>query len=202
MQLMTYFTSGGITMYPLLICSVLIWAIVLEKLWSLSRFTKHSSFLYAKALPLIREKRLDEARGLYAASDSAIAAPHLALFEGTHLPQTVLAERIGRQLDETHAFLRRYMWPMGTIGVIAPFLGLFGTIMGIMKSFSSIAEAGKSNFGVVAAGLSEALVTTAFGIIIAVVALIFYNYFQGRIQRVSMEFKNSIEELSDVIFHG
>jgi biopolymer transport protein ExbB/TolQ len=199
---MTYFTSGGMTMYPLLFCSVLIWAIVFEKLWSLSRFTRHSRFLYAKALSLVKEKRLDEAKGLYAASDSAISAPHLALFEGTHLPQAVLSERIGRQLDETQAYLRRYMWPMGTIGVIAPFLGLFGTITGIMKSFSSIAEAGKSNFSVVAAGLSEALVTTAFGIIIAVVALVFYNYLQGRIQLVSMEFKNRIEELAEVIFHG
>ena len=202
MQVISYFSSGGITMYPLLFCSIIIWAIVFEKWWSLSRFTKRSKFLYLKAVPLVKEKKLSEARGLYTASDSAIADPVLALFDGTHLPQNVLAERVGRQLDETHSFLKRYMWPMGTIGVVAPFLGLFGTIAGIMKSFSSIAEAGKSNFSVVAAGLSEALVTTAFGIIIAVVALVFYNYFQGRIQRVSMEFKNRIEELSEIIFHG
>jgi biopolymer transport protein ExbB/TolQ len=70
---------------------------------------------------------------------------------------------------------------LGTVASSAPFIGLLGTVIGIIKSFESMAIVGTGGFAVVAAGISEALVATALGLGIAIIALIFYNYFQVRI---------------------
>jgi biopolymer transport protein ExbB/TolQ len=73
---------------------------------------------------------------------------------------------------------------LATIGSIAPFVGLFGTVIGIMKSFHFIGETGAGGFAVIAAGISEALVATALGLGVAVVAVAFYNYFEARLDRI------------------
>ena len=74
--------------------------------------------------------------------------------------------------------LRKHLWILGTVASSAPFIGLLGTVVGIIRSFESMAVAGTGGFAVVAAGISEALVATALGLGVAIIALIFYNYFQ------------------------
>ena len=77
--------------------------------------------------------------------------------------------------------LKKHLWILGTVASSAPFIGLLGTVVGIIKSFESMAIAGTGGFAVVAAGISEALVATALGLAVAIIAVIFYNYFQTRI---------------------
>ena len=77
--------------------------------------------------------------------------------------------------------LRKHLWILGTVASSAPFIGLFGTVVGIIKAFESMAVSGTGGFAVVAAGISEALVATALGLGVAIIALVFYNYFQTRI---------------------
>ena len=76
------------------------------------------------------------------------------------------------------------LWVLGTIGSSAPFIGLFGTVLGIIRAFHAIALAGTGGFAVVAAGISEALIATALGLAVGIVAVIFYNYFQSRVDRI------------------
>lgn len=187
-------------MYPLLLCSVLIWAVVLEKGWFLFQMRRQFSNLHLKATDLIQEQKIMEAKGLGYNSHPLIASSYLSIFERNEGESRGLwEERVSRRFSETHMGLKRFLWILATIGSLAPFIGLFGTVIGIIKSFDSIAITGKSGFGVVAQGLSEALIATAAGIIVAVVALIFYNYFQTRLNRVSLEMKNKLEDLMDLV---
>jgi len=80
--------------------------------------------------------------------------------------------------------MKRPLWLLGTVASSAPFIGLFGTVIGIIKAFHSMAIMGSGGFAVVAGGISEALVATALGLGVAIIALIFYNYFQVRLDRI------------------
>jgi len=196
MKFIEYFSEGGFIMYPLLICSVVVWAVFIEKIWFLSRFKKQFKNLYNKALNLLDEGKIIECTGLVKSAESHLKVPFLAVLEGRNLNNKDEWEKnITRKLSETQLVLKRFLWLLGTIGNLAPFIGLFGTVLGIIKSFDSMAKSGKTGFAVVSTGLAEALIATAAGILVAVVAVLFYNYFQSQINSLNLRIKNSLEEL-------
>ena len=99
--------------------------------------------------------------------------------------------------------LERNLPIIGTIAVIAPFVGLFGTVLGIIRAFQDIALKGNSTPAVVAAGVSEALITTAAGLIIAVIAVVFFNYFKSRIKNYNQEMIVAANQLAEMLhFHN
>ena len=95
--------------------------------------------------------------------------------------------------------LRRNFWLLGTIGSASPFIGLFGTVVGILVAFQEMAKTGSGGFAVVAAGISEALVATAAGIVVAVIAVMAFNAFQTRWQGVVLTLKLQVEELAEIL---
>jgi biopolymer transport protein ExbB len=96
---------------------------------------------------------------------------------------------------EENQKLRKHLWILGTVASSAPFIGLLGTVVGIIKSFESMAIAGTGGFAVVAAGISEALVATALGLAVAIIAVIFYNYFQVRIANLNGLFRIQVAKV-------
>ncbi len=96
-----------------------------------------------------------------------------------------------------HAKLKRGLSVLATIGATAPFVGLFGTVIGILHAFQQIATQKTSGIGAVAGGISEALVTTAFGLLVAIPAVMAFNYFTGRVEAFDVEMDNSSSELID-----
>src|SRR5579883_2322586 len=99
--------------------------------------------------------------------------------------------------------LERNLGIVGTIAVIAPFVGLFGTVLGIIRAFDDIALKGNSTPAVVAAGVSEALITTASGLIIAVIAVVFFNYFKTRIKAYNQEMIVAANQMAEMLhFHN
>ena len=106
-----------------------------------------------------------------------------------------------RALDRSeaivHAKLKRGLSVLATIGATAPFVGLFGTVVGILNAFQQIATQKTSGIGAVAGGISEALVTTAFGLLVAIPAVMAFNYFTGRVESFDVEMDNSSSELVD-----
>ena len=89
------------------------------------------------------------------------------------------------------------MWMLGTIASSAPFIGLFGTVWGIMEAFKQIGASGKAGFAVVAGSISEALIATGAGILVAVIAVMFYNYLNVKVSATAKEFKNSLGDMAD-----
>jgi biopolymer transport protein ExbB/TolQ len=110
-------------------------------------------------------------------------------------------EAVRRALERatvlTAAELKAKLGGLGTIGSTAPFIGLFGTVLGVITAFSGMAKSGSGGLGSVSAGIAEALIETAFGLFVAIPAVMAYNYFQGRIERFDVEMSNSASELVD-----
>jgi biopolymer transport protein ExbB len=178
--------QGAISTYPLIACSIVMLGVVIERLWVLRGAVSSTASLTAEIVPLlargdfagakdaVRRHRLCPARRVFGdLLDAAPAAP---------LPDL---ERVAdeRQFEEIQGS-GAYLWILGTIGSSAPFIGLFGTVIGIMRAFHSMAITGTGGFGVVAAGISEALIATALGLAIGIVSLVFYNYLQNRVERI------------------
>jgi biopolymer transport protein ExbB/biopolymer transport protein TolQ len=107
----------------------------------------------------------------------------------------------GRALERAeaivHAKLKKGLSVLATIGATAPFVGLFGTVVGILNAFQQIAHSKSSGIATVAGGISEALVTTAFGLLVAIPAVMAFNYFTGRVESFDVEMDNSSSELID-----
>jgi biopolymer transport protein ExbB/TolQ len=112
-----------------------------------------------------------------------------------------LVAAVGRALDRavsvTAADMKKGTGVLATIGSSAPFIGLFGTVVGIINSFHGMAASGSGGLATVSAGISEALITTAFGILVAVPAVMAFNYFTTRLERFQIEMSNSSAELLD-----
>ncbi len=93
---------------------------------------------------------------------------------------------------------RKRLWLLASIGAIAPFVGLLGTVLGVMEAFHAIGEAGAGGFQVVSSGISEALVTTAAGIFVGVESVLFFNYLQICVGAYAVELRESVEEIDEV----
>jgi len=129
-----------------------------------------------------------------------VSNPVLVMLETKdHFSREIWEQKIARKILETQAGLKKFLWVIGTIGSSAPFIGLFGTVVGIIGSFDAMAQTGKSGFSVVAASLSEALIATAAGIVVAVFAVVLYNYFQTKLNSINLEFKNGVAEIADLL---
>lgn len=200
MNVMEIFREGGFIMYPLLIFSVAIWIVAIQKIMFLRSFTQQYTKVDEEIHRAIQAKRFDDAKWVVNSASVPIKRPHEVLLEDIYETKDAMNERLNRRLSETTMTLRRNLWILGTIGSSAPFVGLFGTVLGIMESFKSIGESGKSGFSVVAAGISEALIATAAGIIVAVIAVMFYNYFQTRVAQIAADFRNRVEDTAELMF--
>ncbi len=89
--------------------------------------------------------------------------------------------------------LRQRLWVIGTVGSLAPYIGLFGTVVGIMRAFYDIGITGDTGFEVVSSGISEALIATAVGLLVAIVSLFFFNYLQVRVGSIAATFGRNSE---------
>ena len=114
-----------------------------------------------------------------------------------------ITDALSIALMENLNMLERNLGVIGTTAVIAPFVGLFGTVLGIIRAFQDIALKGNSTPAVVAAGVSEALITTATGLIIAVIAVVFFNFFKSRIKNYNQEMIVAANQLAEMLhFHN
>lgn len=176
--------QGFYATYPLLACSILALAIAGDRLWALRGLDEQMVDLARQVGLLLQHGDREGAQALIQRD-----APHLPLgqiylsliprSEDTSIDDLlVLAD--GFRMEQAQ-LLRRNIWILGTIGSAAPFIGLFGTVVGIMRAFHQMAIAGTGGFAVVASGISEALVATALGLGVAIISVALYNFFQVRL---------------------
>src|SRR3954465_11563954 len=144
--------------------------------------------------------RGDAAIALHECDRSHIAtvALYRAAFDRASKPDRI-ADAVDRSRREVIQALRAPLWMLGTLGAVMPFVGLFGTVVGILGSFRQIGLTGQSGFAVVAPAISEALITTAGGIAVAVEAGILFNVFQARISKEAFDLTLRADELTEVV---
>jgi len=118
-------------------------------------------------------------------------------FKDSHDLVGAVGRALERAVSLTAAEMKKGIGGLATIGSSAPFIGLFGTVIGIVNAFTGIAQSGSGGLAAVSAGIAEALITTAFGIMVAVPAVMAFNYFTTRLERFQIEMSNSSAELLD-----
>ncbi len=191
--------AGGWLMLPIILCSVVAMAIIIERLWSLRRQLVVPENLVAQVWQLHR--------------DGEITAGHVSsIRDGSPLGRILSAgiinrrhsreimkesiEEMGRQVVHE---LERYLNTLGTIASITPLLGLLGTVIGMIKVFSAITLVGVGDPGVLAGGISEALITTATGLSVAIPSLMFHRYFTGRVDRLVVAMEEEALKMVEVM---
>jgi biopolymer transport protein ExbB len=173
--------AGGWVMYPILACSVAAMAIVLERLWSLRRSRVAPEDLLPRVWELHRRHQLTPATIGEIRDGSPlgrIVAAGLVNRDHSREVMKEALEETGRQVVHE---LERYLNMLGTIGVISPLLGLYGTVLGMIQTFTVITTSGIGNAAPLAGGIAQALITTAFGLSIGIPALIAFNFFDSRV---------------------
>jgi biopolymer transport protein ExbB len=184
---------GGLTIYPLGICSVITLWVLLARLWQYRGMVKDTRGLTGKVVEALVRRDLDAARSACEKSKNPMAEVFLEGLRWRGITLDELEHILGSSRQEVVSELRRGLWGLGTIGSLAPFVGLFGTVVGIMRAFREMAIQGVGGFEVVAAGISEALIATAAGLAVAIVALAFYNYLQVRVGNIAQGFARASE---------
>jgi biopolymer transport protein ExbB len=191
------FQAGGWVMWPILGCSVLALGIVAERMWALQARV---------VLPpgLAGQVRTHVAQGRAATLDL------VALRDSSPLGRVLAAGLVNREHDWSviregieeagrHVVhdLGRYLNMLGTIAAISPLMGLYGTVLGMIKTFGAISTVGVGDANALAGGISVALLTTAFGLTVAIPALILYRYLRGRIDGLVVEMEQEAIALVD-----
>lgn len=193
--------AGGWVMWPIILCSVAALAIIGERFWSLQKKYVAPPNLLAQVKQLLDRDELEPAH-LTALRDSSPLGRILAagLVNRDHDREVVkeAVENTGRHVVPE---LERYLRTLGTIAAISPFLGLFGTVVGMIQMFSGIGQHGVGDPSIVAAGISTALITTAAGLAVAIPALMFYRYFRGRVNELVLEMEQESIKLVEIL-HG
>lgn len=181
--------AGGWLMVPIILSSIVSLAIIIERLWTLRPSNVAPSDTLSDVWQAIRSNRLD-ARKLEQLEASSPLGEIMAVgIVNARNGREIMKESIQEQAGKVIHDLERYLSTLGTIAAIAPLLGLLGTVIGMIDVFSVIMAEGAGNAGMLAGGISKALITTAAGMSVAIPALAFHRYFLRRIDSlvVTME---------------
>ena len=209
LQQMNWLARGVVIV--LLIMSIWSLTIAVERLWRFQKAKKESLQVALGVTPLLKQHKLEEA--ITYASDARFKHSHLARvlkagltefqYETTQsLPEDFDLVEAGKRAIEretlmTTAEMKKGLGNLATISTTAPFIGLFGTVVGIIHAFQGMALTGSGGLGAVSAGIAEALATTAFGLFVAIPAVWLYNYFLNKVDRFNVEMSNSSSQLID-----
>ena len=195
LPLFFYLKQGGVAMYPLLLCSVLNLAIAIERIWVLFRAGRSDAALLEPLHGLLANKQVADAAAQCAKQDSPLARVMQATLAANPATPKHREKLLQRALSRETSRLEQYLPVLATIGSVSPFIGLFGTVLGVMRAFRDIATTGSAGGVVVAAGVAEALVTTAAGLFVAVIAVVAYNHLMTWAQSVITNTELNADEL-------
>lgn len=191
--------AGGWLMLPIILCAVLAMGIMLERFWSLKQERVIPQDLTARVWGWIKKNELTQS--------------HIqSLHQGSPLGQILAAGLVNRNRDRVvmkesvedtgrHVVheLERYLDTLGTIAAISPLLGLLGTVLGMVEVFTAITTQGVGDPGALAGGISEALITTAAGLTVAIPSLIGYRYFRSRVDALVVQMEKEALKLVEAV---
>ena len=193
--------SGGWLMLPILLCSVFALAIAVERLWTLRPGRIAPKHLVAGVWQLVQKNALTAEKLTEIRNSSALGQILVSGLNNSRHGREIMKESIEETASKVIHELERFLNPLGTIAAVAPLLGLLGTVVGMIKVFSEIMIQGTGNANVLAGGISEALITTAAGLTVAIPAVVLHRYFIRRVDFLVIEMEQEAVKLVEVI-HG
>ena len=191
--------AGGWLMIPILLCSVIAAGISVERLWTLRAEQVAPRDLLAQVWIWIRNNEMDNGRLRAVKSSSPLGQILAAGITSHRRGRDVMKESIEEVANHVVHELERYLNTLGTVAAITPLLGLLGTVIGMIKVFTAIQLEGTGNAAVLAGGISEALITTAAGLTVAIPSLFFHRYFQRKIDELVIYMEQEALKLVEVL---
>lgn len=211
-NLVELLTKGGFTIIALGLCSMLVLKIIIEKWVTLFALEdKNIEDMSKMVKDYIKEKDFKEAlhvcrnssyKRYFFTLESPISAVFIYIFQNVRHTKEELLDLAFTEMDRQLLKLEKGIGILGTLGNISPFIGLFGTVLGIIKAFQGLAANDASNYLGVMSGIAEALIATAAGLVVAVPSVIFYNYYMKRIKRSVPTMEKEIKELVYMLKKG
>ncbi len=208
-SLLELLMKGGFTIFILALCSIFSVKVVIEKLIQFNGIKpKYNEDLLTQIAERLEAKSLKDAifvcknykvKSLGFKVASPLANVMKYILEHLHLSKEELSETAYNKLDQEITKLETGLGVLATLGAISPFIGLFGTVVGIIKSFSALSLTDTSNYAHVMSGIAEALIATAAGLFVAVPAVMFYNYFTKRLKLSIPSFDEAINGVIRVL---
>lgn len=193
--------AGGWLMLPIVLCSIIVLGICIEKYLALNPQKIAPQHLLAQVWGWLKNNQMNPSRLAELRSTSPLGLILAAGLSNSRHGRDVMKESIEEAASKVIHDLERYLNPLGTIAAVAPLLGLLGTVIGMIKVFNEIMIAGTGNAGILAGGISEALITTAAGLTVAIPALIMHRYFVRRIDSIVVTLEQEAVKLVDAL-HG
>jgi len=194
--------AGGWLMLPIIAGSIIAFAIILERFWTLQKKKVIPEHLVASIWHWVKEGQLERSKIEEISKQSALGKILATGLNNRHLERDRIKESIeetGRQVVHE---MERFLNTLGTIASISPLLGLLGTVIGMIKVFNAITSAGVGNAAPLAGGISQALITTAAGLSVAIIALIFHRYFRGRVDELVVKMEEEAIKMVDVLHNN
>lgn len=195
------FKAGGWVMWPILLCSIIAVAIIAERFWSLRTKRIAPKNLVAQVYQWEKVGHLDGKRIVALRKSSPLGRILAAGLVNRKHSRDVMkesVEEVGRHVAHE---LERFLNALGTIASISPLLGLYGTVLGMIKVFAVITTHGVGDPSILADGISTALITTAAGLSVAIPSLLFHRYFRGKVEDLVMSMEQEALKMVEVM-HG
>lgn len=202
-ELQEYVRVAGPTLAFMLAISVLVVALALERFLAVRKARSALTRADERVIEAARKGQLEESRRLC----DALPSPWREVFSsgldrGLGRARGEAMTAMNRERQRAVASLKSLVWLLGSAGALMPFVGLLGTVLGVMGSFRAIGEAGTGGFAVVSAGISEALIATAAGLAVAIEAVFFFNVLSNMIVGLGREAALLVDELGELIHHA
>lgn len=193
--------SGGWVMIPILLCSLVALGICIERFWTLNPKKIAPPNLLTQVWLWLSKNQLNQERLKLLRNSSALGEILAAGLVNAKHGRAIMKESIESTASHVVHELERYLDALGTIAVISPLLGLLGTVLGMVHVFADIMTHGTGNASVLAGGISQALMTTVAGLIVAIPTVIMHRYFLRRVDSIVVEMERQTIRLIDAL-HG
>ena len=195
-----YLTAGGWFMLPLLICSILLISIVIERIWFLQKRLVSPEGLLRTFINHSKDQSITIQQQDSYVESSSLGELLVTAYRFKDKPRNIVEDKVIEASSNVRMKLERNLNMLGIIASISPLLGLLGTVVGMITVFANINLVdGSSNSDLLASGISEALITTAFGLLVAVPGLIFYKYFSARVNLHMLNMQNELSKFVDFL---
>jgi biopolymer transport protein ExbB len=189
--------AGGPFMWPIIICSVTAAGILLERLWTLQRKRVLPQDLLKKVTELAERNQVNPKVIEALEKNSPLGRVLAAALANRYRGREIMMERVEDTGRHVVAELERFLNSLGTIASISPLLGLLGTVMGIINAFNAVMLGGMGDPRMLAGGISQALITTAGGLTVAIPSFIAYRYLRGKVERIVIEMEKIAVNFAD-----
>ncbi|WP_308367501.1 MULTISPECIES: MotA/TolQ/ExbB proton channel family protein [unclassified Microbulbifer] len=191
--------SGGWLMLPILLCSVAVIAICIERLWTLNPRRIAPRTLLGEVWGWLKNNQISGDKLKELRDSSHLGRIFAAGLSNSRHGRDVMKDSIEEAASQVVHELERFLGALGTIAAVAPLIGLLGTVVGMIQVFTAIMLEGTGNAGVLAGGISQALITTAAGLTVAIPALMAHRYFQRRVDTIVVTMEQEAVKLVDAL---